>query len=245
MWSPVGPDALRSALMTAAREYRQIRFQPPPGATEILLVRHGESQAAIEGRDFELVDGHGDPALSSEGREQAALVCARLASERIDAIYVTSLRRTAETAAPLARRLSLVPQVEADLREVFLGDWEGGLFRQKIIERDPIAVQMTEEQRWEVIPGAESSETLARRVRNAIERIAAAHPDQRVAAFAHGGTIGEVLAQAAHSDPFAFTGADNASISHLVVTPERWAIRRFNDTAHLGAGLSTEAAPLT
>lgn len=237
--------ALRSSLMNAAREYRQIRFEPPPGATEILLVRHGESQAAIEGQDFDLVDGHGDPALSPEGQDQAELVSARLAGERIDAIYVTSLRRTAETAAPLARRLSLVPRVEADLREVFLGEWEGGLLRQKVIEGDPIAVQMREEQRWEVIPGAESTTTLARRVRGAIERIAAAHPDERVVAFAHGGTIGEVLAQAAHSDPFAFNGADNASISHLVVTPDRWVVRRFNDTAHLGAGLSTQAAPLT
>jgi probable phosphoglycerate mutase len=231
--------------MAAAREYRQIRFQPPPGATEVLLVRHGESEAAVEGQNFELVDGHGDPALSAEGRAQAELVCGRLAGERIDAIYVTSLRRTAQTADPLARRLAIAPRIEPDLREVFLGDWEGGLLRQKVIERDPIAVQMSEEQRWEVIPGAESSTMLANRVRAAIERIAAAHPDQRVVAFAHGGTIGEVLAQAAHSDPFAFSGADNASISHLVVTKERWAIRRFNDTAHLGAGLSTQAAPLT
>jgi 2,3-bisphosphoglycerate-dependent phosphoglycerate mutase len=231
--------------MAAAREFRQIRFQPPPGATEILLVRHGESEAAVEGQNFELVDGHGDPALSADGREQAELVCTRLAGERIDAIYVTSLRRTAQTADPLARRLAITPHVEPDLREVFLGEWEGGLLRQKVMERDPIAVQMSAEQRWEVIPGAESSTTLARRVRAAIERIAAAHPDQRVVAFAHGGTIGEVLAQAAHSDPFAFSGADNASISHLVVTEERWTIRRFNDTAHLGAGLSTQAAPLT
>jgi 2,3-bisphosphoglycerate-dependent phosphoglycerate mutase len=212
--------------MAAAREFRQIRFQPPPGATEILLVRHGESEAAVEGQNFELV-------------------CTRLAGERIDAIYVTSLRRTAQTAHPLARRLAITPHVEPDLREVFLGEWEGGLLRQKVMERDPIAVQMAAEQRWEVVPGAESSTTLAHRVREAIERIAAAHPDQRVVAFAHGGTIGEVLAQAAHSDPFAFSGADNASISHLVVTEERWTIRRFNDTAHLGAGLSTQAAPLT
>jgi probable phosphoglycerate mutase len=225
--------------------FRQIRFQPPPGATEILLVRHGESEAAVEGQDFDLVDGQGDPALSPEGREQADLVGQRLADERIDAIYVSSLRRTAETAETLARRLSIVPVVDPDLREVFLGEWEGGLFRQKIIEQDPLALRMSAEQRWDVIPGAEPSEAFARRVRSAIGRIADAHPDQRVVAFSHGGTIGQVLAQASHSEPFAFSGADNASISHLVVTKERWAIRRFNDTAHLGPGLSARAAPLT
>lgn len=231
--------------MADPRVYRQMRFQPPPGATEVLLVRHGESEPAIEGQDFELVDGQGNPALSPEGREQAELVGQRLAGERIDAIYVSSLRRTAQTAEPLARRLPMMPAVDPDLREVFLGDWEGGLFRQKLVEQDPIAVRMHEEQRWDVIPGAEPAAAFAQRVRAAIERIAAAHPDQRVVVFSHGGTIGEVLAQASHSQPFAFAGADNASISLVAVSNERWSIRRFNDTAHLGPGLSTSAAPLT
>jgi 2,3-bisphosphoglycerate-dependent phosphoglycerate mutase len=231
--------------MAAPRTYPQLRFQPPPGSTEVLLVRHGQSEAAVEGQDFELVDGQGDPALSPEGREQAELVGNRLAGEPVDAIYVSSLRRTAQTAEPLARRLSLTPVVDPDLREVFLGEWEGGLFRQKLVEQDPIAVRMHQEQRWDVIPGAEPGAAFAGRVRAAIERIAGAHPDQRVVAFSHGGTIGEVLAQAAHSQPFAFAGADNASISQLVISNDRWRIRRFNDTAHLGAGLSTSAAPLT
>ena len=33
---------------------------------------------------------------------------------------------------------------------------------------------------------------------------------------------------------FAFVGPDNASISKLVVTSDRWIIRGYNDTAHLG-----------
>jgi 2,3-bisphosphoglycerate-dependent phosphoglycerate mutase len=45
--------------------------------------------------------------------------------------------------------------------------------------------------------------------------------------------IGEVLAQASGSRPFAFITSDNASISRLIVTDERWFVRTFNDTAHL------------
>ena len=218
--------------------YRQIQFQLPPGAVELLLVRHGESEAAREDEPFELVEGHGDPALAPEGRAQAELVGERLASEPIDAIYVSNLRRTAETAAPLAARLGLTPTVDRDLREVHLGEWEGGLFRKKIIERDPLAIRMIEEQRWDVIPGAEPAADFSARTRAAVERIAAAHPDERVAVFAHGGVIGELLSQATSASGFAFT-PDNASISQLVVTPERWVVRRFNDTAHLGVGLVT------
>jgi probable phosphoglycerate mutase len=231
--------------MTAPRVYRQIRFEAPPGATELVLVRHGESAPAIEGEEFDFVDGQGDPPLSAEGKEQAARLGERLAGERIDAIYVTPLRRTLETAEPLASRLGIEPTVERDLREVYLGEWEGGLFRQKVIDGDPLALRMIEEQRWDVIPGAESTESLGRRARAAIERIAADHVDERVVVVSHGGTIGEVLAQATGSEPWAFVGSDNASISHIVVTPERWILRRFNDTAHLDGRLTIRPEPPT
>src|SRR5580692_9936260 len=77
-------------------EYHQTRFQPPPGATEILLVRHGQSEPAIEGQPFALVEGQGDPSLSPYGQAQAARVCARLAHEGVEAIYVSPLRRTSQ-----------------------------------------------------------------------------------------------------------------------------------------------------
>jgi probable phosphoglycerate mutase len=218
------------------REYRQTRFLRPPGSTELLLVRHGESEPMVPGRPFPRVDGHGDPALAPQGERQAELVADRLAGHAIDAIYVTTLRRTVQTAAPLAERLGIEPRVEPDLREVHLGEWEGELYRQRVAEGHPLVVQMMVEQRWDVIPGAESPESLRGRVRGAIERIVAAHPDERVVVFSHGGVIAEILAQVADTKrPFAFLGCDNASISQVVAFSGRWILRRFNDTAHLDA----------
>lgn len=188
----------------------------------------------MDGEPFSLVGGQGDPALSPQGAQQARLVCARLATDAVDAIYVSNLRRTAQTAEPLARQLGLDPKVDADLREVHLGDWEGGLFRKMVAARDPVSLQMYAEERWDVIPGAEPGAEFTARIRAVMERLSAAHPGQRVAVFTHGGVIGEVLAQASRSRPFAFTGADNASISRVVITAERWIVRSFNDTAHLG-----------
>jgi 2,3-bisphosphoglycerate-dependent phosphoglycerate mutase len=216
--------------------FRQRRFEPPADAVELVLVRHGESEAFVDGSPFPLVGGHGDPPLSPRGEEQARQVCARLAAAGIEAIYVTSLRRTAQTAAPLAQRLGLTPQIEKDLREVNLGEWEAGLFRKKVAENHPIAERMWTEERWDVIPGAEPAPAFAARIEGAIERIAAAHPDQRVAVVVHGGVIGQALALATGSRPFAFLGADNGSISRLVVTPQRWILRGYNDTAHLEPG---------
>ena len=218
---------------TGTVEYRQTRFAPPPGATVILLVRHGESAPARPGQSFPLVLGRGDPELASYGVEQAKRVCARLARGKVDAIYVTPLRRTQQTAAPLASATGLTPVVVEDLIEVGLGEWEGGLFRQRVAENHPIAVRMREEERWDVIPGGESTEDLLARTHRAISRIAADHPDQQVAVFAHGGVIGAILADAANSRQFAFSGADNGSLSVLVVTRDRWIIRSYNDTSHL------------
>ncbi len=224
-------------------EYRQTRFRRPPGSTELLLVRHGESEPLVPGKPFPLVDGHGDPALAPEGHAQAERLAARLAAVPIDAIYVTTLRRTAQTAAPLAARLGLTPIVERDLREVHLGEWEGELYRQRVTEDHPLVRQMFAEQRWDVIPGAESAASLGARVRGALARIVAAHADERVVVVAHGGVIAETLAQAVASRPFGFLGCANASISHLVALDERWILRRFNDTAHLDGDLDLDPTP--
>jgi probable phosphoglycerate mutase len=223
---------------------RQYRFRPPPGATTIVLVRHGESAPEHPDRPFPLRDGHGDPPLAPEGVEQARRVGERLFREHcagltIDAVYVTTLQRTHQTAAPLIEMLmrdggvSIEPNVLADLREVHLGEWEQQ-FRTKVASGDPIAAAMFAEERWDVIPGAEPGERFAARLRNGVEAIHAAHPDSRVVAVVHGGVIGQLLSMATGSTPFAFVGADNASISEMVVQPDgRWRIRRFNDVAHL------------
>ncbi|HVA06211.1 MAG TPA: histidine phosphatase family protein [Acidimicrobiales bacterium] len=220
--------------MSAPRRFSQERFTRPPESTELILVRHAASADAVEGDEFELVEGQGDPPLSPIGREQADRVAERLAQLQFDALYVSSLRRTAETAAPLAHRTGKTPIVEPDLREVFLGEWEGGVFRQKVADGDPLAARIYTEQRWDVVPGAESSDAFSGRLRGAVGRIVATHPGQCVIAFSHGAAIAEILAQATGSAPMAFLYSDNTAISRLVLTPgTRTTLRSFGDTAHL------------
>jgi probable phosphoglycerate mutase len=206
----------------------------------VLLVRHGASEPAVPGRPFPLVDGHGDPALEPTGHAQAELVGARLAAEHqagrtIDALYVTSLRRTHQTAAPLGSAVGLVPRVEADLREVFLGDWEGGELRARAAALDPIYLRMRAEERWDVIPNAEPEAVFRARTQAGLARIVEAHRGGRVVAVVHGGVIGTLLAVATRAPSgFSFGGADNCSISELVVEADgTQRVRRFNDTTHL------------
>ncbi|MGN6678653.1 MAG: histidine phosphatase family protein, partial [Streptosporangiaceae bacterium] len=71
------------------------------------------------------------------------------------------------------------------------------------------------------------------RGRAAISRIAAGNSGQRDAVFTHGVVIGQALALATGSRPFAFNASDNASVSRVIITPTKWYVRTFNDTAHL------------
>ena len=231
--------------MTTPKEYRQGRFQRRAGSAELLLIRHGESLPVRDGQVIDSVDGHDDPDLDPVGVEQAERVAGRLRSEAITAIYVTPLRRTHQTAAPLAAELGVGPTIEPDLREVFLGSWEGGLFRRNMVDGHPLAAEVLRTRRWDVIPGAEPGSEFAERVERGITRVAETHPDETVAVFAHGGTIAQALAIAVGSDDVWSFLSDNASISQLVVEPGRWTVRRFNDTCHLGAAYSTAPEPLT
>ena len=215
------------------KEYRQLKFQPPPGATEILLVRHGESRAATLDNPFPLIDGHGDPGLHPNGRAQAIQVGHRLKHHPISAVYVSNLRRTSETAAPLCEHLNMTPIVDPDLREVFLGEWEGGVMRIKAHENDSLFQRVIAEQRWDVIPGAESNAELDVRLTRSLERITARHPDELVVAVVHGGVIGCILAYATGAGPFAFNGANNGSISHIVMVEDHIVVRGFNDSSHM------------
>ncbi len=223
----------------------EYRYQVPADAADVLLIRHGESAPAVPGRPFPFVDGHGDPELHTIGHEQARLLADRLAAEPVAAIYVSNLRRTAQTAAPLAERLSLTPIVDPDLRESHLGDWEGNVWRIRIAEGDPLAARVIQEQRWDIMPGAESETLFAERVRRALTTIAARHRGELVAIFTHGGVIGQALGDAAGSMPYPFNASGNASISQIVVSADRWRVRRFNDTTHLTPGFSLASSPVS
>jgi probable phosphoglycerate mutase len=219
----------------AGKRYPQTDYSRPEGSVEIVLVRHGASEAAREDQAFELLEGQADPALSADGERQAQAVAAQLAGEELSALYVTPLRRTAQTAAPLAERTGLEPIVVPELREVHLGELDGGAFRIAVARRDPLVAEVFARERWDVIPGAESAEDFAQRTRAGIDRILdGLQPGATVAAVVHGGVIGELCRQCSGSRPFAFVHADNGSLTRIAVLPDgrRW-VRTFNESAHL------------
>jgi len=201
-----------------------------------VFVRHAESAAAHPGVPFPVIEGgHADPPLHPDGERQAEAVGARLAAEAVTGLYVTPLVRTHQTAAPLAARLGLEPVVIPELREVHMGEWEGGEFRIRFARHDPLALRVLREQRWDLIPGAEPMAAMRARVRAGLRRVLdATAPGTTAVVVGHGAVIAELLHQATGSEPFAFVQIANGSISRLVVRPSgRQVLQSFNETAHL------------
>jgi probable phosphoglycerate mutase len=234
----------------AAKQYPQRDYSRPPGSIEVILVRHGATEAAVEDQPFELLEGQADPALSDVGERQAELVAAHLASEpQLSGLFVTPLRRTAQTAAPIVALTGLRPIVVPQLREIHLGELDGGAFRIAVRRRDPIVREVFTQQRWDVIPGAETMEGFAERAAAGLARMVdGAEPGATIAAVVHGGVIGELCRQVSQSRPFAFVHADNGSLTRLVLLAEgHWWMRSFNEGGHLRsiATASTAAPPLT
>jgi hypothetical protein len=124
--------------------------------TELLLVRHGETDWNAEGR----LQGHTDRPLSDYGRDQARQLADDLATEAFDVIYASDLARARETAEIVAERLDVPVNVDPDLREKNWGTWEG----------------LTSTERLDVELVGESTEEHTRRMLAALGRIAARHP---------------------------------------------------------------------
>ncbi len=76
----------------------------------IYLVRHGLAAAGADDLD---------PGLAPLGHEQAHAVAAALAGIAAGRLFVSPLRRTRETALPIARELGLPQEIRDEVAEVF------------------------------------------------------------------------------------------------------------------------------
>ncbi|HTX08730.1 MAG TPA: histidine phosphatase family protein [Solirubrobacteraceae bacterium] len=207
-------------------------FSAPPGAREILLVRHGAVDPP--GPDG-LIAGRSDPDLNVQGFEQTDALVGRLDREPVAAVVATPLRRSLQTAEPIAAGHGLVPAIVPDLSEIYLGEWEGHGIHDRGSRGDPEFQRVMREQRWDLIPGAEGGDEFAARVDAGLEAAAELATDGRVVVVVvHGAVIAEICRRVTGSTPFAFLGSANGSISRVVRMPDlRWMLVSFNETEHL------------
>lgn len=213
--------------------------------TEVFLVRHGETL----GNRLRRYQPYDTP-LSDTGREQAALVGARLAGEGpFAALYTSDLARTMETAAAISARLGLEPIPDPRLRELDTGDWKGSMYTD-IEQQYP-----GHRERWisaggvERLPGGESTADVIERVTAAFNDIVTRHPGERVIAVSHGWALALLLAALQEWDcvaAFRDQRIQLANTSVTVVEVDAAGARRcalLGCVRHLEAVAATDGSP--
>jgi broad specificity phosphatase PhoE len=236
--------AARAGASDEASDERDPFLNPRFGATEIYLIRHGD---AVPDPDDLLPGNYDDQNLSALGRRQAEALATRLRDVRFDALYTSPLRRTQQTAAPLALALGLQPQPLEGLREIRLGGIgvplpEGATpaeVADNLRERlRLIAGRAAVTGTWDSIPDSEPSATFRARVVAAHEHAAARHPGGRIVCFEHGGTINSFTAAVLGLQRDFFFPVANTAVSIVRLKGPRRVVLALNDVAHLrDAGL--------
>jgi broad specificity phosphatase PhoE len=199
----------------------------------LVLVRHGQSTWNREHR----IQGQLDPPLSDEGRRQAARLGKRLTGRRFVGFYSSDLQRAMETAKLAGQALRIEPTPMPEIREIFLGGWEG-LRTDELAGRFPQAwARWVEEPDWDLVPGGEGSAAFEARVDAALHSLFARHREGDVLVVTHGGVIQIALHRVVGRPgrgifPFRI---QNASVSVIEKRDDRLVVSGVNDTGHLEA----------
>lgn len=213
--------------------------------TRLYLIRHGATTLSAEDR----FAGAVDVPLSDEGRAQARSLGERLASTKLTALYASPLSRTLETARLVGERQGLEPRLDAGLREIAHGHWEG--LRRKDVEQKFAA----EYEAWEedpftfAPPDGETGLSVMARALPVVRAIVTRHPGENVAVVSHKATIRLLLASLLGFDARGYRDRlDQAPACLNIVDfkdPVRARLMLYNDTSHYASEARRAAGQLS
>ena len=215
--------------------------------TRVWLLRHGASTFNVEHRCQGCCN---EPELTIKGREGARLSGDRLASEGIQAVITSPLRRAADTAEELLKAVreqtcGIKFTTDTRLREIELCQWEG-------LPLEEIPRRFPEQYRdWRLRPDefhmrADNEvqypvRSLYDRVRSVWSDLLTAYAGKSILLVTHGGTIRALITSALGLGPAHFHSfqQSNCGLSRLrFLSGSRQArLDLLNDTAHLGERL--------
>ena len=127
--------------------------------TRIYLVRHGQTEWNRELR----FRGRADIPLDEDGHKQASAIADTLRGKDINAIYTSPLRRSVETARPVAIVFRVETTTVQEFIDINYGDWEG-LACDEVRQRyAAVYRQWSEHPDLVTFPGGESLDDVKRR----------------------------------------------------------------------------------
>lgn len=199
--------------------------------SRLLLARHGETGLNSRERFW----GQTDVELGEAGIRQAGQLRDRLATEKIDAVYASQLRRSRVTAGIIASRHRLEIMTCPELNEVNFGEFEGRTFEEISRLYPEVAAQWTD---WDTalrFPAGESIGELDERVGKFLPRLEKHAPEAVVLIVAHSGTLRLLICHLLGIEPCHWRQLrlDLASLSIVETYPGGAIITRLNDISHL------------
>ncbi len=217
-------------------------FPPAPGATRIVLVRHGQAECNLN----RVVGGvKGCTGLTTLGREQVAALADRLYESGelrgATALYSSVLARAVETAEGLRAIVGSGPDAlgpvrqRCDLCELHPGECDGMSWEDVVAtfgvpdwDRDPTRP---------LAPGGESWSSFVPRAAGAVREVLRDHPGELVVAVVHAGVIEATMISFLRVAPEVYQRGW-LSIAHASMTEWEWVsdqdrfvLIRFNDAA--------------
>ena len=203
--------------------------------TRIYLIRHAEA----EGNLYRIAQGHENGLLTKRGWQQVAALSKRFEPIHIDAVYASDLYRTCATASAIYKPKGLPLHKDAQLREAYLGVWEGQPWGE--ISRwdgEQLVNFSIHTHLWHVEKGETALEVQAR-LEAAVRRIAKAHDGQTIAIASHGFAIRMLLGKL-QGYPIETIGdspqEDNTAVSLLELEGDELRLVYRSDNSHLHTG---------
>jgi probable phosphoglycerate mutase len=194
--------------------------------TRLLLIRHAQSVANIEGR----MQGSGNDPLTPRGIAQAHNLARRLQSDSLSngLIFCSPLQRAKQTAEIVAQALNLPLQLHPGLTEIDLGKLEGvdAKTLDAVVRADTFADY-----------DAELPYDFAQRVAATFSALLADYGGQPLITVTHLGVVCNALAYWLKSDMAQawqrYGAIDNTGISELLFSDGGVRLVCHNDTRHL------------
>jgi broad specificity phosphatase PhoE len=202
--------------------------------TEVILVRHGQTDWNVTGR----FRGRADIPLNERGRREATATAERVAREwQPAAIYGSPVHRAQVTAARIANQTWLELHEDPRLSDVDYGEWQG-LTRTEVAARFPSELALFESTPSLLrIPGGEGFTSVRERVAAFLLDIEEKHPNDTIVVVGHTevNRILLLITLQLPTDALWRIEQHPCAISVLRAAAQRWTIVTMNDTCHLAA----------
>jgi alpha-ribazole phosphatase len=198
---------------------------------KLLLVRHGETELNSSQRYW----GKTDVPLGSEGTRQAERLRSRLASEKIDCLYCSQLKRALTTAGIIASNRNLKLTGCSELNEIDFGKIEGLDFAEVSARFPEVARSWIERSPQLTYPGGESLDQMEKRVASFRDRLESHAGNDTVLIVAHAGILRTLICQLMGLEMKHrwMIRLDLASLSIIETYPEGSILSLLNDVSHL------------